>query len=95
MCFVLCSKGYPGEYDKKVKIDNIANFKNENNKYIIHAGTKFINNDLHAVGGRVLNVVVMSDTFQNCKDEALKILKKIDWKQGFYRKDIGYKVTNS
>ena len=91
MCFVLCSKGYPGEYDKKVKIDNIANFKNENNKYIIHAGTKFINNDLHAVGGRVLNVVVMSDTFQNCKDEALKILKKLIGNKVFIEKILDIK----
>ena len=93
ICFVLCSNGYPNDYKKNIKIHKLKNFKIEENKYIYHAGTQLLNNEYYSVGGRVLNVVVTSNDFKNCKDEALKILNNLDWKEGFYRRDIGYKVT--
>ena len=68
--------------------------KIENGQYVIHAGTKYENKELFATGGRVLNIVVTSNSFENSKNQALKILNKINWKEGFYRKDIGYKVTS-
>ena len=93
ICFVLCSNGYPNDYKKNIKIHKLKNFKIEENKYIYHAGTQLLNNEYYSVGGRVLNVVVTSNDFKNCKDEDLKILNNLDWKEGFYRRDIGYKVT--
>ena len=46
-----------------------------------------------AIGGRVLNVIVTTENFKNSKDKAIKILNDLDWKDGFFRKDIAYKVT--
>ncbi len=95
ICFVLCSNGYPGNYKKNIKIDNIKNLEiKEKGHFIFHAGTKSIDKDIYSDGGRVLNVVITSDTFTDCKNKALEVLKKINWMDGFYRKDIGYKVTN-
>ena len=59
---------------------------------MFHAGTKFYENKFTAVGGRVLNIVALSDDFKKCKNQALDIIKKIDWSKGFFRKDIGFKV---
>jgi len=53
-----------------------------------------IGSKIYSTGGRVLNIVVKSKNFKECRDQALDILKKIDWNHGFYRKDIGYKVIN-
>ena len=93
LCIVLCSNGYPGDYKKKVIINNVKNLRVKEGQFIIHAGTKFIKEDLYSYGGRVLNIVITSDSFESSKKEALKILERINWKNGFYRKDIGYKVT--
>ena len=43
-------------------------------------------------GGRVLNIVTRSDDFKSARDISLELLKEINWDNGFYRKDIGYKV---
>ena len=43
-------------------------------------------------GGRVLNVVTRSNDFKSARESSLKLLKEINWGNGFYRKDIGYKV---
>ena len=94
LCIVLCSDGYPGVYAKKVKLNNVSDLEIKNGQYVIHAGTKYENKELFATGGRVLNIVVTSNSFENSKNQALKILNKINWKEGFYRKDIGYKVTS-
>ena len=94
LCVVLCSKGYPGAYKKNVKIDNLENLKTDENQFIVHAGTKFEKNNFYAIGGRVLNVIAISDTFGESKMQTDKILKKINWKDGFYRSDIGYKVIS-
>ena len=94
LCIVLCSNGYPNTYKKKVKLKNITELKLGTEDYIFYAGTRFFNKELYADGGRVLNVVVTSNSFKKSKNQALEILKKLDWKEGFYRKDIGYKVTD-
>ena len=95
LCIVLCSNGYPGEYKKKVIIKNTDNLNLQEGQYLIHAGTKYIDKDLYSYGGRVLNIVVTSNTFENSRKKALEILDKINWGNGFYRKDIGYNVINT
>ena len=45
-----------------------------------------------AIGGRVLNIIAITENFKNSKDKAIKILNDLDWKGGFFRKDIAYKV---
>jgi phosphoribosylamine--glycine ligase len=94
MTIVLCSKGYPGKYKKNKKINNLFNIKLTNSEYIYHAGTKFINNELVSNGGRVLNITSKGSNFRNIRKNILKIIKKINWKYGFYRKDIGWRIIN-
>ena len=92
MTIVLCSKGYPNKYKKNIKIEKIDNLKLSKNEYIYHAGTKMLNDQIVSSGGRVLNVTVLGKNFKFIRKRILSILKRINWKQGFFRKDIGWKV---
>ena len=94
LCIVICSKGYPDDYQKNIEIKNLDTIKLKENEYIFHAGTKNINKKIFSNGGRVLNVVIRSDNFQRDRDQAINIINKINWKNGFFRKDIGYKVID-
>ena len=94
LCIVLCSNGYPDKYNKNVKIENLNKIKLNENSLIFHAGTKLTDKDIVATGGRVLNIVNVSNNFAESKKQALTILKDINWTKGFYRKDIGYKVIS-
>ena len=93
VCIVLCSNGYPDSYKKNVIINGLKNLKINRNEYIFHAGTVIKDDKYLAIGGRVLNVIVTTENFKNSKDKAIKILNDLDWKGGFFRKDIAYKVT--
>jgi len=92
MTIVLCSKGYPGKYKKNKIIKNIKKLKIKKNSFVFHAGTKMINNELASNGGRVLNVTSTGMVFKTIRKNIFKIIKKINWKDGFFRKDIGWRI---
>ena len=94
LCVVLCSKGYPDTYQKNILINNLENFNLDENNFIFHAGTKKENDEIYAIGGRVLNFISLSDNFLQARNEVHQSLKKLDWNGGFYRRDIGFKVIN-
>ena len=94
MTVVLCSKGYPGIYEKNKTIKNLDRIKLSKNDFIYHAGTKLENNQLKSNGGRVLNITSVGTDFLNIRKKIIKIIKNINWKGGFFRRDIGYKVIN-
>ena len=94
MTIVLCSKGYPGIYKKNIEIKNISKVNLSKNDYIYHAGTKFLNNKLVSNGGRVLNITSLGLSFFLIRKKIIKILEKLNWKKGFYRKDIGWRTIN-
>ena len=95
MTVVICSKGYPGKYQKKKLIKNIDNVKIANNEFIYHAGTKNENGLLYSNGGRVLNITVLGKKFSLIRKKIIKLIQRINWKYGFYRKDIGWKVIKN
>tara|TARA_A100001011_G_scaffold385276_1_gene459010 strand:- start:116 stop:1378 length:1263 start_codon:yes stop_codon:yes gene_type:complete len=92
MTIVLCSKGYPGKYKKNKLIRNLKDIKIKKNNFIFHAGTKLIDNQFFSNGGRVLNITSTGENFRKIRSNIFKTLKKINWKFGFFRKDIGWKV---
>jgi len=94
MSIVLCSKGYPDTYKKNLFIENIDNIKLNQNNLCFHAGTILENNKILAVGGRVLNFVSLADSFLKARENIIDNIKILNWKDGFYRKDIGFKVIN-
>ena len=94
LCIVLCSKGYPESYKKNIDIPNLQKIRSSNNNFIYHAGTKISDNAILAVGGRVLNFVSISDSYLESRNEAINQIEKLNWKNGFYRSDIGFKVID-
>ena len=94
LCIVLCSKGYPESYENNIEIQNLNKVKLNKNEFIFHAGTKKEKDKILSNGGRVLNFVIRSNNFKNNRETAIKLINKINWENGFFRKDIGYKVID-
>jgi len=94
LCVVLCSKGYPEKYEKGVLIKNLDKIKVSENEYCFHAGTTKIENKVYASGGRVLNFVCLSENFSGARKKVINSINSLNWDNGFYRKDIGYKVID-
>ena len=94
LCIVLCTKGYPDQFQNNIEIENLDKMKLLNNEFIFHAGTKLDNGKIFSNGGRVLNFVIRSENFKNSRDRGLQLINELDWKNGFYRKDIGFKVID-
>ena len=94
LCVVVCSKGYPEAFKKNIEIYNLNKVDLGNEDYLFHAGTLKKDNKIYAVGGRVLNFVSLSKNFKTAREKIFSNLNKLNWKNGFYRKDIGYKVID-
>ena len=92
LCIVVCSNGYPDKYKKHIEIKNLDTINLNVNDFIFHAGTEKKGDKLYSVGGRVLNFISISDSFAKAKENILKNLNTLNWSEGFYRRDIGYKV---
>ena len=91
MTTVLCSRGYPNKYlnNKKINLEHVNLIKKS---FIFHAGTKMIDGLLFSNGGRVLNIVVLGNSYLKIRNQISKIIKTINWKYGFFRKDIGWRI---
>ena len=94
LCVVLCSNGYPDKYENSIEIKNLEKMKLKENEFIFHAGTKKLGDKIYSNGGRVLNFVIRSENFKESRDKIISLINQINWSNGFYRKDIGYKVID-
>ena len=94
LCIVLCSKGYPESYENNIEIQNLNKVKLNKNEFIFHAGTKKNKDKILSNGGRVLNFVIRSNNFKNNRETAINLINEINWENGFFRRDIGYKVID-
>ena len=94
LCIVLCSKGYPDNYENNILIENIDQINLGKNDYCYHAGTIKKESKIYSGGGRVLNFVSLSNEFKDCRKNSIGLINKLNWSNGFYRKDIGYKVID-
>jgi len=91
---VLCSEGYPGNYKKNKEIKNLSLIKSDKYNQIFHAGTYEKENKIFSVGGRVLNSTSLSDKLKDARDQSILNLKRINWSDGFFRKDIGWRAID-
>ena len=64
------------------------------NDFIFHAGTIKKEDELFSNGGRVLNFVSISKTFKNSRERSLNLINQLNWGNGFFRKDIGFKIID-
>jgi phosphoribosylamine--glycine ligase len=92
---VLCAKGYPYNYIKDSEIKNLSNVLTDKNNQIFHAGTYEKNNKTYSSGGRVLNITSSSESLAEARNKSLINIDKINWSDGFFRKDIGWRVIDN
>ena len=92
---VLCARGYPSNYIKDSEIKNLPNIVADENNQIFHAGTYEKNNKTYSSGGRVLNITSSSESLIEARNKSLTNIDKINWSDGFFRKDIGWRVLNN
>ena len=96
LCVVLCSKGYPDKYENEIEIKNLDSLKiqDSQNEFLFHAGTKILRNKILSNGGRVLKFVKLSDSDKKSREDIIKLIKRLNWDNGIFRKDIGYRVID-
>ncbi len=92
VCVVMCANGYPEAYQKGTEIKNLAEAAKISNVRILHAGTIKKDGKILANGGRVLNIIAEADSFKAARSNAYEAITKIDWREGFVRKDIAVKA---
>ena len=92
---VASSKGYPNKQDKISEIKNTEEILLNNNQYLFHASTFKKNNKIFTSGGRVLNASALNKNLRSARSTCVKMLKKINWKDKYFRRDIGWRAINN
>ena len=90
---VMAAKGYPGGYKKGTVINGLDDAARIEGVQIFHAGTKNENGKIVANGGRVLNVCALGETVAEAQKRAYSAVDKINWPDGFCRRDIGWRAV--
>ena len=90
---VMAAKGYPGDYRKGTIIDGLDAAAAVEGAQIFHAGTKESDGQIVANGGRVLNVCAIGRTVAEAQKQAYAAVDKIQWPDGFCRRDIGQRAV--
>ena len=94
MTIVICANGYPRNYKKNILIKNLDKIKPNKNSKIYHAGTIIKNNRLFSNGGTVLNINHLGKNYKSIIKKIIQIIKKINFKNSFFRPDIGWRVID-
>ena len=97
---VMAAKGYPGDYERGSTIGlpavlsggSEAQAQELAQTIIFHAGTRQDGETLRADGGRVLAVTGLGSSLQAARERAYTAVAAIDWPEGFYRRDIGWRA---
>ncbi len=89
---VMAAQGYPGEPRKGTEIRGVAEAEKLPGVHIFHAGTREVGGKLLANGGRVLNVCATGRTVAEARERAYAAVDRIDWPEGFCRRDIAWRA---
>jgi phosphoribosylamine--glycine ligase len=90
---VMAAKGYPGDYAKGTRIEGLDEAAKVEGVEIFHAGTLSKDGAILANGGRVLNVCASGKTVAEAQSRAYEAIDRIQWPEGFCRRDIGWQAV--
>ncbi len=93
LCVVMAAKGYPESYAKNTEIKDVGKAELIDGVTVFHAGTKVEGDTLLNVGGRVLGVTAVAANVTQAQAKAYRAVDAIDWKDGFCRRDIGWRAV--
>lgn len=90
---VLCSGGYPGDYQTGFEVQGLDKITNPD-VVVFHAGTKKENSKVLTSGGRVLNVTAHGENLKSALSKAYSQIGEngVHFDGMYYRKDIGHRV---
>ncbi len=88
---VMASGGYPGSYSKGYVISGLTSNDDDSQK-VFHAGTTERDGQIVTEGGRVLCVTALGETVTSAQTKAYELAQRINWKDVYYRRDIGYRA---
>lgn len=91
---VLATSGYPGPYDKGSVIGGLSDLTEDSHHMTFHAGTAERDGQIVAAGGRVLNATARGATLREARDRAYALIDRIDWPEGVFRRDIGWRALD-
>jgi phosphoribosylamine---glycine ligase len=89
LCVVVAAKGYPDDPERGSTIRGIDRAATDPAVKIFHAATRRHGEELIADGGRVLGVTALGKDYAEARTRTYAAVNRIDWPQGFYRRDIG------
>jgi phosphoribosylamine--glycine ligase len=92
MTVVLAAKGYPGSYQTGSEIRGLEAAAAVEGVTLFHAGTRIRDGRVLAAGGRVLNVTATGATLAEAQARCYAAIDRIDWPDGFCRRDIGWRA---
>jgi phosphoribosylamine---glycine ligase len=92
---VMAARGYPDAPERGSEIRGLDRAAAVPNVQVFHAGTEAdTQGNVHAAGGRVLNVCATGATLRAAHDAAYAAVRAIDWPEGIYRRDIGWRALS-
>ena len=92
MSVVMAAEGYPGDYTKGSIIKGLDSLPESSSAMCFHAGTARKDGQFLATGGRVLGLTARGATLAEARARAYGMAGAVDWKDGFYRNDIGWRA---
>jgi phosphoribosylamine--glycine ligase len=92
ICVVMATRGYPGDYEKGSVIGGIEDCPEDSFHQVFHAGTARRDGRFVADGGRVLGVTARGTSLREASGRAYGMVDRIDWPEGFCRRDIGWRA---
>jgi phosphoribosylamine--glycine ligase len=94
LCVVMAAAGYPGSYAKNTEVRGVDAAETDD-VVVFHAGTaRDGDGRLLATGGRVLGVTALGAGAAEARDRAYAAVDRIDWPDGFCRRDIGWRAVD-
>lgn len=94
MAVVFAAKGYPGTYPKGSVIRGVEQLPEDSHHMVFHAGTGREAGAFVAKGGRVLAITARADSLSDARDRVYGMIDRIDWPEGFCRRDIGWRALD-
>ncbi len=89
---VMASRGYPETYRRGTEIRGLDGLESGDGLLVFHAATRHETGRWLADGGRVLSVTGLGATLRDAQRRAYEAVDRLDWPDGFCRRDIGWRA---
>lgn len=95
LAVVMAGQGYPGQPLRGSRIGGLEDAESVPGVVVLHGGTREVEGAVFADGGRVLTVTALGSDVAEAQKRAYAGLDRIEWSEGFFRRDIGWRATEA